>query len=115
MRLDLATLPLIDSPGFDDLLSQGMFEPDSSYTVDMRRDGFCRVSLKSTKFDRLCMSVMSRLDDGFYQDLALWRLEKVPPPRYQDAWKKIKEVKQIAANGLIDSILRFLWKILVVL
>lgn len=75
----------------------------------MHRNGFCRVSLKSTKFDQLCESVIRRLADGFHQDLARWRLAKGPPPRYQDAWKKIKEVKQIAANRLILAILKTLY------
>jgi hypothetical protein len=77
--------------------------------VEMNRNGFCRVNLKSARFDRLCNLAMTRLAEGFCQDLALWRLKKGPPPRQQDAWKRIREVKQIAANKLILKILERLY------
>jgi hypothetical protein len=91
MRLDLTTIPLIGRDDFDELLSQGAFEPYSHYAVEMNRNGFCRVNLKSARFDRLCNLAMTRLAEGFCQDLALWRLKKGPPPRQQDAWKRIRE------------------------
>jgi hypothetical protein len=109
MKLDLATTPLIDRPDFDDLHANGLFEPYSAYALNMNRTGYCKVNLGSAGFNSLCNEVVSQLTDFFRLDLELWRFGKGPPPRYQDGWKAIKEIRQIAANKLILSILRKLY------
>lgn len=109
MKLDLATIPLIDRPDFDELHSQGLFEPYSDYAEQMNKSGFCRVNLQSDEFDQLCLSAVNQLSELFSRELELWKVGKGSPPRHQDAWKTITEVKQIATNDLILRILRKLY------
>lgn len=109
MNLDLASIPLIDRPDFESLYDQGVFHPYGSYALDMYTKGYCKVSLKSAEFDELCLSAKCQLAEVFAEDLELWRLGKGPPPRLQDGWKRVVEVKQAAVNKLIVSILAALY------
>jgi hypothetical protein len=109
MNLDLASIPLIDRPDFESLYERGVFDPYSSYALDMYTNGYCKVSLKSTEFDELCVSAKRQLAEVFAEDLELWRLGKGPPPRLQDGWKTTDEVKQAAVNTLILSVLAKLY------
>jgi hypothetical protein len=109
MNLDLSGIPLIDRTDFESLYGQGVFDPYSSYALDMYTNGYCKVSLKSVEFDGLCVSAKRQLAEVFAEDLELWQLGKGPPPRLQDGWKTVAEVKQAAVNTLILSILATLY------
>jgi hypothetical protein len=109
MKLDLVNVPLIDRSDVSDLISRGVFEPFTDYAVDMIANGYCTVSLQSDQFDKLCQLTILRLTDVFRKELELWRAKKGPPPRYQDGWKSIAQVKRIATNKLILRILETLY------
>jgi len=109
MALDLTGMPLVDRPDFEDLLASGQFGPWSLEAERMHRDGFCVIDMGSPEMDRLCASIIKQLSLRLAPEIAQWCQQQAGPPRLQDGWKDVPEIKTLALLPAVADLLKHLY------
>lgn len=109
MALDLTGQPLVDRPDFEALLADGQFGPWSEQAVMMHRCGFCLIDLGSAQMDHLCGVIIDRLSLRLAPEINQWRQQQAGPPRLQDGWKEVPEIRAMALLPQVMDLLRHLY------
>ena len=104
----LPGVPDIESPLFDRLFQA---KNAAAETVDvahrLRRDGFAVIDFPDGDFDKLAGRIIKALNGKY--DWAAWRNGSTPNLRVQDAWDTVPEVKKVACNPTLLSLLSDLY------
>ncbi len=109
MALDLTGRPLIDLPDFETVAAHGRFGPWLEQARQLHGQGFCLVDLAEPDLLRRCAAIVAALEPGLRPDLERWRRAESGPPRRQDAWKEVPEVRALALHPAILDLLAHLY------
>lgn len=104
----LPGVPDVESPLFEKIFAAKDIDPQTLQLArDLRRDGFAVVDFPEPDFDRVAETIIRTLDGEY--DWNGWRHGSVPSLRVQDAWSRVPQVKQLAANPAILKLLSDLY------
>lgn len=104
----LAGVPLIESPFFDQIFVDGAFDADVlSLARQLRRDGYAIIDFPDTELGARIDRIRAKFQDRY--DWPAWRSGKIPSLRLQDAWSFDEDVKAIALNQKVTSLLSTLY------
>ena len=103
----LPGVPWVESPFFGETLAQSHLDTETHrIAVDLNRDGFATFDFPDAEIDDRAARIKNSLHDQF--DWNGWRL-RGEAQRVQDAWREDADVRAIAVNDRVLSILRSLY------
>jgi len=109
MPLNLVGLPLIDSPDFENLLEQGVFDPWAEQAMSLHQDGYCLLRPRSSEHIAKVNNVVSELEPLMADELKSWELEGCGSPRIQDGWRDHASIRQLALDEQVLDLLDHLY------
>jgi hypothetical protein len=109
VALDLVGQPLVDRDDFENLFSQGTFGRWSEQARSMRDYGFCLLDLKQPTFVEKCQQLRSRLASLLADDIELWQRGESGPPRLQDGWLSVPQIRALCLLPEVLEVLSHLY------
>ena len=104
----LPGVPDVESPLFEKIFALKALPAETiEIARKLRRDGFVVIDFPDPNFDQLANQIIRTLDSKY--DFEGWRKGTVPNLRVQDAWDKVPQVKQIACNPQMLTLLSDLY------
>ena len=104
----LPGVPLIENPFFDQIFTEGAFEPEILRLAHaLHRDGYAVLDFPDADFPARAERIRSNLHDRY--DWAGWKEGRISSLRVQDAWASDEDVKSIALNPRIMELLSTLY------
>lgn len=108
VRNPLPGVPLVESPLFESQMAARNAPPETlEIARKLRSDGFVVIDFPEPEFEQVAAKIIRTLDSKY--DWNGWRAGKIPNLRIQDAWQNVPEVKRIACNPKILSLLSDLY------
>jgi hypothetical protein len=109
MSLDLTGSPRIDQPWIEDPTALDRFGPWHAQARQMHEQGFCLVDLAEPELLARCDAIIASIAPGLSDSLERWRRGDAGPPRRQDAWQEVPEVRALALHPAILDLLAHLY------
>lgn len=104
----LPGVPFIESPFFDRIFGEGLCPPGMlTIAQDLRTKGYAILEFPDPGIGNRADRIISALHDSF--DWNTWRLGRSPGMRIQDAWSSNEDVREIASNPEIITLLSALY------
>lgn len=104
----LPGVPLVESPFFDQIFTEGAFDPETLRLArELRQYGYAVLDFPDADFGARATRIRDRLNPRY--DWAAWHAGKTTSLRVQDAWETDADVKAIAANPHILALLSALY------
>ncbi len=104
----LPGVPDVESPLFEKIFAAKNVSPQTlEIARSLRRDGYVVLDFPEPEFNQIADKIIKTLDKQY--DWDGWRNGKVPNLRVQDAWDKVPEVKRIATNPTMLTLLSDLY------
>jgi len=104
----LPGVPHVESPLFESIFSQKAVSPQTmDLARQLRLNGYAVFDFPDPDFARTAATIIKTLDPQY--DWEAWRNGKLDSLRVQDAWKTLPEVKQLACNPQVLTLLSDLY------
>jgi hypothetical protein len=104
----LPGVPAVESPLFEKIFAANAVSPEiRKIASELRTNGFAVIDFPDPDFDKLAAQIIESLETRY--DWAGWRSGATQSLRVQDAWCDVPEIKRIACNSKILSLLSELY------
>lgn len=104
----LPGVPIVESPLFETFLRErGVSASTLKIANQLRNDGFAIIDFPDPRIHTMADRIISALQGQY--DWTAWRAGKKDSLRVQDAWRTLREVKQIASNPALLQLLAELY------